>query len=158
LTWSRGKAVIERLLEAGELERIPLNQELVDLLLAESEEHLGSVEVIGSNDATGAYQLAYDAVRKAATALLAAQGLRPKSAGGHVAVQEAMEAQFGGGASRAFRSFNRLRRQRNDLEYPDDAGPRVDADDVADALRTARADLEFANQILDSGKLSVFAG
>ena len=73
-----------------------------------------------------------------------------------MAVQEAMEAQFGGGASPAFRSFHRLRRRRNELEYPDEAGPSVDVDDVADAMRAANADLGRARQLADSGKLTLF--
>ena len=44
---------------------------------------------------TGAYQPPYDALRKAAAALLAVQGLRATSRGGHIAIQDAVRAQFG---------------------------------------------------------------
>ena len=151
MTWDRGREVIDRLLERHELERVPYNAALIETLLAESEGHLNSAEVITATDPTGAYELSYDAMRKTATALLIAQGLRPTSTGGHVAVQQAMEAQFGGTASPAFKSFNRIRRQRHALEYPDDAGPGVDADDVADAIEAGRSDLDFARRLLDSG-------
>ena len=49
--------------------------------------------------------------RYAATALLAHQGLLPTTAGGHLAVEPAIRAQFGEG----FRSFGFLRRRRNEL-------------------------------------------
>jgi hypothetical protein len=68
-------------------------------------------------DLPGAYQLAYDALRKSAASLLEAQGLRSTSRGGHSAVQDAVIAQFGT-SIRALRSFSRLRRARNSFEYP----------------------------------------
>jgi hypothetical protein len=68
-----------------------------------------------ATDPESAYVLAYDAARHAATALLAHQGLRTTSKGGHYAVDLALRAQFGAG----FRSFSALRRRRNELEYPE---------------------------------------
>jgi hypothetical protein len=60
--------------------------------------------------------MAYDAARKAATALLTHQGLRPTTAGGHIAVAEAVRAQFPGVPGLA--SLDRLRRRRNQADYP----------------------------------------
>lgn len=70
------------------------------------------------DDPDSAFVLAYDAARYAVTALLAQQGLRPTTSGGHYAVALALRAQFGNG----FRLFGALRRRRNELEYP--SGPR----------------------------------
>jgi hypothetical protein len=64
---------------------------------------------LSSGDLSGAYQLAYDALRKSAASLLAVQGLRATSHGGHIAVQDAVLAQFGASVP-AFRSFARIRR------------------------------------------------
>lgn len=50
---------------------------------------------LSSQDLSGAYQLAYDALRKSTASLLAVQGLRATSRGGHIAVQDAVLAQFG---------------------------------------------------------------
>ena len=52
--------------------------------------------------------------RQACVALLAQQGLRPTSAGGHYAIEEVIRAQFGS----SLRAFGGLRRRRNELEYP----------------------------------------
>ena len=60
-------------------------------------------------DPHSAFVLAYDASRHALTALLAHQGVRPTTRGGHYAVEQAVRAQFGLG----FRQFGALRRRRN---------------------------------------------
>jgi hypothetical protein len=67
-----------------------------------------------SSDAHSAHVLAYDAARFACIALLAQQGLRATTSGGHYAAEQAVRAQFGDG----FRPFGSLRRRRNELEYP----------------------------------------
>jgi len=73
-------------------------------------QHLASARMIASSgDLTCAYQLADDARRKSSAALLSAQGLRATSRGGHVAVQDAVNAQFGEAVT-AFRAFARVRR------------------------------------------------
>ncbi len=96
---------------------------------------------------SGAYLLAYDALRKSAASLLAVQGLRATSRGGHIAVQDAVIAQFGG-TVRGFRAFSRLRRNRNRFEYPGDAASEPTADDVDDALNVAREAVDRAGTIL----------
>jgi hypothetical protein len=68
--------------------------------------------------------------------LLAAQGLRVTSRGGHIAVQDAVIAQFGE-TIRAFSAFSRLRRNRNRFEYPGDAASEPTTDDVDDAIGVA---------------------
>ena len=57
-------------------------------LIANASKHL---EIAAAGMATddyfaGAYQLVYDALRKSAAALLAAQGLQATSRGGHIAI------------------------------------------------------------------------
>ena len=92
--WRKGEHVIERLLEVRHLERTPADPDITGALRAAAARHIGSARACAGTDPEGSYALAYDAVRKAATALLAHQGLRPTSAGGHIAVVEAIEAQF----------------------------------------------------------------
>jgi hypothetical protein len=65
---------------------------MADRLLVEAASHIGSARLIALTDAAGAYQLGYDAARKAALAVLAVQGLRATSRGGHVAIQDAVRA------------------------------------------------------------------
>jgi hypothetical protein len=104
-------------------------------------------------DLTGAYQLAYDAFRKSAASLLAVQGLRATSRGGHVALQDAVTAQFGPSV-RAFRSFGRIRRARNRFEYPDAATAGPTSDDVEDAVTAATQAHNAAIAILDQNVLT----
>ena len=89
--------------------------------------------------------LAYDAARQALTALLAHQGLRPTTKGGHYAVEQAIRAQFGPG----FRQFGALRRRRNELEYPERPGDDATDDEAIEAVENARALIAAANGLLD---------
>ena len=79
--------------------------------------------------------------------------LRATSRGGHIAVQDAVIAQFGS-SIRALRSFSRLRRARNSFEYPSTETPGPSEDDVKDAIRVAREVNDAADKILESGILS----
>ena len=156
MTWGPGRAEVSTLAAGGELERVTPDAALAARLLADGTRHIESARSAERlSDLTGAYQLAYDALRKAAAALLAVQGLRATSRGGHIAIQDAVQAQFGGPGS-PFRSFGRIRRNRNAYEYPDsdEAGP--DAGDLEDALRVAEAALTAAHALLGSGQLGVW--
>ena len=75
---------------------------------------MASAAGLVTSDPYSAYVLAYDAARFACIALLAQQGLRATTSGGHYAVEQAVRAQFGDG----FRPFGILQRRRNELEYP----------------------------------------
>jgi hypothetical protein len=123
-------------------------------MLADAGRHLATAAAAESTgDLAGAYQLAYDALRKSAAGLLEAQGLRATSRGGHIAVQDAVLAQFGS-TIRALRSFSRLRRARFSFEYPSIETPGPSGDDVKDAIRVAREVNEAAGKILESEILS----
>jgi hypothetical protein len=109
MTWQPGKDRISELLGSGELERVAPDQAVARRLLADAGKHLDTAAAgITGDDLAGAYQLAYDALRKSAAALLAEQGLRATSRGGHIAIQEAVAAQFGS-TVRPLRSFGRIR-------------------------------------------------
>ncbi|MCC9309381.1 hypothetical protein LN042_20235 [Kitasatospora sp. RB6PN24] len=92
------------MLSRKELERVPASREQADHLLTQAANHLNAAEAVVSFDAIGAYQLLYDAARKALVAVLENQGLRPDQPRGHIAVLEAVSAQL--------RSTLRERRQR----------------------------------------------
>ena len=154
MRWEHGRAVVERLLADGELERVSADLGSAGRLLESARRHLESARKVRKSDAEGAYAALYDAARKACAALLEAQGLRVTSRGGHVALREAVTAQFasltGGGV---LRSFDRLRRRRNDIEYPDgDSG--IDLDEVDEALARAVEIVAYAEKLVD--KLPVF--
>ncbi len=85
--------------------------------------------------------------------LLQAQGFRATSKGGHLAVQEAVTAQFGA-AVRTFRSFSGIRRTRNAFEYPGSGTPGPAAEDVDDAVKVATEAHSAAGTILDQELLT----
>lgn len=142
------------LLKAGQLEQVTADRRMAQLLLDDAGRHLATAAAaLSSGDLTGSYQVAYDALRKSAASLLAVQGLRATSRGGHVAVQEAAQAQFGS-TVRAFRSFGRIRRARNSFEYPSTVTPGPSADDVSDAIDAATQARQAAVTIINQDLLA----
>jgi hypothetical protein len=95
--------------------------------------------------------MAYDAARFACIALMAQQGLRATTSGGHYAVERVVRAQFGEG----FRPFADLRRRCNELEYPHVPGDAATADEAEQAVEVAERLIAAADQLL--GQLSFFA-
>lgn len=153
--WNKGSDVIERLLEARHLERVPADADAVAALIASARRHVASASTTAGDDPEGAFTLAYDAARKSATALLAHQGLRPTSAGGHIAVADAISAQFPGVGG--LKSLDRLRRRRNQAEYPSPPSyDPISRDEVADAIDTANACLDAADRLLAAPQLGIF--
>jgi HEPN domain-containing protein len=149
MTWERGRERIQQLIDDGELGQVPADTDVAKRMLLDAERHLATAATAESTgDLSGAYQLAYDALRKSAAGLLAAQGLRPTSRGGHVAVQEAVTAQFGA-TIRVLRSFARIRRARNSFEYPSSETPGPSADDVEEAVKIAAEVHKAATTILN---------
>lgn len=145
------KAVLQGLLDAGRLERVPASAALAARLVGEARSHLRAADKVLDLDPAGSLHLAYDAARKAAGALLAAQGLRATTPGGHVAVQEAARA-----CSPAFAAFTLLRRRRHDSEYPRPDTPTVTRADAVEALERASEMVASAGMLLDGGRLREF--
>jgi hypothetical protein len=153
VTWAPGRDRIQQLLDGGELEQVTPDDRVAARLLRDAGLHLDTATAaLAAGDLSGSYQLAYDALRKSSAALLAVQGLRPTSRGGHIAVQDAIAAQFGNSV-RVFRAFGRIRRARNNFEYPDSAVSGPTPDDVRDALDTATSTRDSAATILAQGLL-----
>lgn len=133
--WKRGESEVEALRAAANGERL-LEKAAVTMTTAKS-----AIET----DPGSAFVLAYDASRQALTALLAHQGLRPTTKGGHYAVEQAVRAQFGPG----FRQFGALRRRRNELEYPERPDDDATRDEASEAVESAEAILAAAQGLLD---------
>jgi hypothetical protein len=70
-----------------------------------------------------------------------------------LAVQEVVTAQFGA-TVRVFRSFGRVRRARNNFEYPSSNSPGLTDDDIDDAIAVATRAHEAATAILDQDVLT----
>ena len=100
-------------------------------------------------DPPGGYALAYDGARKALTAILENEGLRPTTRGGHLAVFEAVRAQLDPPMGRVIRQFNRMRVRRHDAEYPPTDSPEITPTDVREDQATAEGLIEIATRLLD---------
>lgn len=142
--WTRGEAEVEQLIARRDLE--PVTGAAADgmPLLEQARRTAVTAASLVSADAHSAHVLAYDAARFACIALLAQQGLRATSSGGHYAVEQAIRAQFGDG----FRPFGALRRRRNELEYPHLPADSATAEEAEQAAQTAQSLIAAAGALL----------
>jgi len=142
--WARGETEIEQLLAAGHLQRVSGAQADGTPLLNQATKTRRTAARLIPDDTYSAYILSYDAARFACMALLAQQGLRATTSGGHYAVEQAVRAQFGDG----FRPFGALRRRRNELEYPHMPSDTATADEASHAAETAERLISAATTLL----------
>jgi hypothetical protein len=142
--WAQGADKIQELLNTGDLQKVQGAEADGQPLLDKAVRTLGSARALKEIDPDSSYSLAYDAARFACTALLAQQGLRPTSKGGHYAVEQAVRAQF----QAHFRTFGVLRRRRNEVEYPTASHIGVSGDETSEAHAAAEAILEAAGKVL----------
>lgn len=143
--WKTGREEIAALLERRRLERVSGNAADGTYLLNQARQRLAGAHAALTADHIGAYELAYDAARQAVTALLVQQGLRATTTGGHTAIADAAEAQFGA----SFRTFNTMRRIRNQLEYPRNAADLdLPVEDTEKALIDARGIIDAVERLL----------
>lgn len=111
---------------------------------AQALEHRGpSALTLADTDTVLAYDALHGANRKALTAILLAQGLRPTRAGGHIALYDAVLAQLDPPLGRDLAAYHRVRRARNAGDY------REEHDAVADDVR---ADHPGCRKIVDIAK------
>lgn len=149
--WQRGEAEVEQLVRQRDLEHITGAAADGALLLAQAQRTAATAAGLVQADAHSAYILAYDAARFACIALLAQQGMRATTSGGHIAVERAVRVQFGDG----FRPFADLRRRRNELEYPRLPADTASVQEAQQAVQVAEKLITSANALL--GQLSFFA-
>jgi HEPN domain-containing protein len=144
MRWSTGEAAVERLLDQGSIERVQGAQADGESWLERARLGLDAARIIAEAAPDSSIILAYDAARQACVALLAQQGLRPTTSGGHYAIEEAVRAQFGA----SLRAFGGLRRRRNELEYPLYPTERASAGEAAEALKTADEIIDAVARLL----------
>ncbi len=139
MRWEQGCPVIDAMLAAGELQKVPVSRRRADQLLRQAAEHLVTARAAAERDTEGAYALAYDAARKALVALLENEGLRPTSRAGHHGTYAAVSAQLDPPLGKTLRPFERMRRRRNEVEYPNFVEAPLSAHDVEEDVRAAEA-------------------
>lgn len=143
--WKRGEAEVEALIAAGDLQKLAGDAANGERLLEKAATTLAAARTAIERDPDSAFVLAYDAARQAWTSLLAHQGLRPTTKGGHYAVEQTARAQFRHG----FRQFGALRRRRNELEHPERPGDDATRDEASEAVENAQAIITAAQGLLD---------
>lgn len=147
--WDQGRETVEELIKKKELQKVPPNKDLALEYLKQAKAHLDMSRDGLAKDPIGAFQLAYDAARKSLASLLIVQGLRPTTYGGHIAVFDAVLAQFGKGLGSVIRPFSSMRRLRNMSEYPSAENLVANKDDAEAAQQHAAGMLEAASKLIE---------
>lgn len=148
--WDQGRAIIDRLLNEGRLERIEPSRDHARALIEQAKQAASSSAVLSqTEDTITAFGAAYDAARKALTAILANQGLRPGGGeGGHAVLREAVLAQLEPPPQPIIRAFGWMRQVRNSSSYPAPNAPVAARADVEEGLRVARAIIQIAEKVV----------
>jgi len=149
MRWEQGRSVIDALLGTHDLERVTPNAEHAAQMIVQARIHVVSAQRIADEDPAGAFQLLYDAARKALAAILENQGLRSTSRGGHIAVLDAVFAQLDPPMGQVLRPFDRLRRLRNNAEYPRLCTSGFTSEDVARDIPKVEDILDIAQRVLE---------
>ncbi|MCY7401457.1 MAG: hypothetical protein LH477_10975 [Nocardioides sp.] len=150
--WSPGVHVVRELIAEGKLSRLQGADAGVEGLMTRAGQQLASARSLLKSDPVTAYIVAYDAAKHAGMALLAEQNLRATAQGGHIAIEQALAAQFKG----VFDGFGRLRRRRNELDYPTGPEDSAETAEAERALGVAASLVESARRLLDERVLTTF--
>jgi hypothetical protein len=142
--WARGQATITKLLSDRQLQIVKGEMTDGQAWLDKASRTLGTAGKIATDDPESALVLCYDAARQIGTGLLAQQGLRPTTEGGHIAVVRAIIDQFNG----PFADLDMLRRRRNELQYPSFPGELVEAEEVKGAIAIVHQFLDAATKLI----------
>ena len=147
MSWAKGSDTVEQLLNVGHLERVLADPAEAQYLLSKAQVHLETADSLADDDPEIAYAALYSAARKALTAVLRQQGLRPTTKGGHEVVIQAAEAQLIPPLEQILRPFRQLKRTRGAGEYSALQGA-LTGDDVRADLPAARAIVEAARKVV----------
>lgn len=148
--WEQGRATMEKLLADQHLQRVTASREHADAMLEQARRYVASARLLAAADPDAGYVLAYDAARKALTAILENQGLRPTSRGGHIAVIDAATAQLDPPMGSTLRTVSRMRTRRNRVEYPGPDVAPVTEEELLETLPKVDDVLDLATKVLDA--------
>ena len=142
------KAKIEKLISKKLLEKITPDQGFAERLLEQAANHLNTAEKSMSGDPEGAYCLIYDASRKSLSAILSMRGLRATSFGGHAVIYDVLIPMCTMEEVLIVAPFDKMRRRRNKVEYPETDKPVVNFERVQIDFESAVGMLEWAKSIV----------
>lgn len=126
---------IDEAIATGDIERIVKNMAAAGERINDARRHLKSARLLTQSDVTLAITACYDAIRKAITAHMTANGYRPRNGNGtHRIVLQYARSQLDGAITVAdIDRADALRRDRATAEYGDFAASRLGASDVTEA-------------------------
>jgi uncharacterized protein (UPF0332 family) len=152
--WGSGERTVRFLIDRGRLEAFEAS-DLAVSAAAQVERATRRLEAtaraaLENGDLDGAYAAAYDSYRMAAEALLARQGLRATGGdGSHMAVEDAVSAQFAAGIPAfAKPAFERFRRTRHTAQYFDPSAAPITKADAGWAIEKAAGALSGVKTLL----------
>ena len=130
---SAARVSLSDLLAAEAIERVPVDSKVARNLLRQAGNHLTTASAgTSAGDHEGAFQLAYDACRKACLALVLATGMRTKGSATHVVTFQAASAIAANfGAGQIVHDAANLRFVRHGAEYRAES---VSPEDAQDAI------------------------
>lgn len=150
--WIPGRDDVQAMIDEGRLTRLQGADAGVPALIGRADQELATATGLLVDDPQTAYIVGYDAAKHAAMALLAEQNLRTTAVRSHETLEHVLSAQFGG----VFSEFGRLRRRRNELDYPASADDFTNQDEATKALGRAKDIVQSARRLLEEGVLTVF--
>ena len=152
--WARGERTVQYLVDQNRLESFEardiaaLTEALIGRAVLRVE--TTATAALAGGDVDGAFVAAYDGYRMAAEVLLAQQALRATGGdGSHMAVEDAVSAQFGTEIPAfAKATFERFRRARHAAQYFDPTAAPLTASDAEWAIGKAKEALSGARALL----------
>jgi hypothetical protein len=148
MRWEQGRSTIDRMLSDREMERVQPSAGNATAMISLARQQAATASRLADQDPVSAVSVLYDAARRALTAILENEGLRPTSKGGHIAVLEAVRAQLDPPMGKVLRPFERLRRLRNNLEYGVVAASVPDADDIGRDVPRVTDMIDLAERVI----------
>ena len=126
---------INEAIATGDIERIVKNMAAAGERINDARRHLKSARLLAKSDVTLAITACHDAIRKAITAHMTANGYRPRNGNGaHRIVLQYARSQLDAVITAAdIDRADALRRDRATAEYGDFAASKLGASDVAEA-------------------------
>ena len=144
MRWGAGEADIEQLLAERHLERVQGAQADGGSWLDRARQALDAARLIADAAPDSSIILAYDAARQACVALLAQQGLRPPPP----AATRPLTMRSAPSSAPACEPSEELRRQRDELEYPDYPTEKASAARPLKRCETASEIIDAAARLL----------
>jgi len=152
--WTSGEQTVQFLVDRNRLENFEAEDlgSLAGALMSRAALRIGTTAAaaLAGGDIDGAFVAAYDGYRMTAEALLARQALRATGGdGSHMAVEDAVSAQFGTEIPAfAKPTFERFRRARHAAQYFDPSAAPLTASDAEWAIEKAKEALTGAKALL----------